>query len=38
MLRPGARGDHRRPQHPARVFDMIDDFYIGELVETKKDS
>mmetsp|Transcript_50559 Transcript_50559/g.161742 ORF Transcript_50559/g.161742 Transcript_50559/m.161742 type:complete len:128 (-) Transcript_50559:533-916(-) len=25
------------PQHPQRVFDMIDDFEIGELVETSKD-
>uniref|UniRef100_A0A7S0QX03 Cytochrome b5 heme-binding domain-containing protein n=1 Tax=Pyramimonas obovata TaxID=1411642 RepID=A0A7S0QX03_9CHLO len=26
------------PQHPERVFHMIDDYLIGDLVETKKDS
>ena len=25
------------PQHPTRVFDIFDDFLIGELVETAKD-
>ncbi|KAK3277526.1 hypothetical protein CYMTET_14472 [Cymbomonas tetramitiformis] len=25
------------PQHPTRVFDIIEDFYIGNLVETSKD-
>ena len=25
------------PQHPTRVFDIIDDFLIGTLVESDKD-
>jgi hypothetical protein len=25
------------PQHPTRVFDIIDDFCIGTLVESAKD-
>jgi len=25
------------PQHPTRVFDIIDDFCIGTLVESDKD-
>ena len=25
------------PQHPTRVFDIIDDFLIGTLVEADKD-
>eukprot|EP00238_Polyblepharides_amylifera_P003040 CAMPEP_0196587688 /NCGR_PEP_ID=MMETSP1081-20130531/58279_1 /TAXON_ID=36882 /ORGANISM="Pyramimonas amylifera, Strain CCMP720" /LENGTH=99 /DNA_ID=CAMNT_0041909939 /DNA_START=227 /DNA_END=526 /DNA_ORIENTATION=+ len=25
------------PQHPSRVFDMIDEFYVGDLVKDRSD-